>query len=736
MKLSRRFNPSIGHGVLLHGRLLASCLAAVVIMKPLMLQAQTASADSAFWLTYRGNTEGTYTATCRGDAGEVPKAGRVAIMFYGNGDWILRTEWYADGRAHNGNIKDKVAADGTARGEVAIAWLGWSTWWGRFRQLSDGTIEGKGSISPSDGDPRGCTGTWEAKGGTSRAPATAPSCAEYLNRIQASNLAYSQKQREMMGVLERTEADRSSLASMEKYLTKVQSDPAGPDADWHSRRAFLISEINSNRKKVADFEAQVREHYKLRAEARAAGCDISADPPLPPKRDIGNYLDHLSALSSPITGEYKSDVLGVAGVNGSVEMESSSAKGPLRDGHQITLDPNSPVTIRTGPGSSATIQVGPVRRTLRPMTTLKVFPHAGGQPDFLEQGSATVDVQQPVPAKVQTPSATASVGGTVYRISYDPATQTTGVGVEEGRVTVVPTNPSLRTVTLGPGEYVEVSMTAVSRVLPAPGATATAAQPPVPPNVEPRGDPRVTDLTGFWVDDTGGGAVYRIRQHGVQFYWIVDGTPMGSFVNMAFGTISGNAINAEWIDLPGSPSLGNGHFTLRIESNNRIVKASTSVGNYGARAWTRQGSTQGPSPVVAPPPVVATPPVIVPPPVVSRPAATPAPTASPSQVSVWQYQIAAQAAWTGTMTRRGSTNVYDVQLYDTYKNPMTMVHRVVFQGDRVFANIERASDGMSCTAEGKLSADGITFVSTSTCSSGPSGWMWRITPAGKPWPAW
>jgi len=210
------------------------------------------------------------------------------------------------------------------------------------------------------------------------------------------------------------------------------------------------------------------------------------------------------------------------------------------------------------------------------------------------------------------------------------------------------------------------------------------------------------DLTGLWVDDTGGGAIYRVRQSGNQFYWIVDGTPKGSFVNMAFGTVSGNVINAQWVDMPGSPSLGFGNFTLRIESPNRIVKVNQSS-HYGAQAWTRQGISQS---------------------------------TSPSEVSVWQYQIAAQAGWTGTMTRRGTTNVYDVQLYDSNRNPMAWVDQVTFQGNRVYTKRLQGPDNVACTAEGTLGADGFTYVATSTCTGGPSGWVWRITPAGKPLPGW
>ena len=97
------------------------------------------------------------------------------------------------------------------------------------------------------------------------------------------------------------------------------------------------------------------------------------------------------------------------------------------------------------------------------------------------------------------------------------------------------------------------------------------------------------DLTGLWQDDSGGGGVYRVRHVGNRLFWIVDGTSKGSYVNIAFGEITGNTFSGKWVDLPGSPTLGGGDITLRIESNNRFVKISSST-NYGAQAWTRQGT--------------------------------------------------------------------------------------------------------------------------------------------------
>ena len=66
------------------------------------------------------------------------------------------------------------------------------------------------------------------------------------------------------------------------------------------------------------------------------------------------------------------------------------------------------------------------------------------------------------------------------------------------------------------------------------------------------------DLSGLWLDDTGGGGVYRLRQVGNKVYWGIDATSKGSFANVFVGEIAGNTINGSWIDLPGSPSLGGG----------------------------------------------------------------------------------------------------------------------------------------------------------------------------------
>jgi hypothetical protein len=100
------------------------------------------------------------------------------------------------------------------------------------------------------------------------------------------------------------------------------------------------------------------------------------------------------------------------------------------------------------------------------------------------------------------------------------------------------------------------------------------------------------DLTGLWQDNTGGGAIYHVRQIGNVVYWSVDATSLGSYANVFFGEITGNTITGTWVDLPNSPSLSSGNLTLQIQSNDWFIKVSES-NVYGAQEWIRQGTSGG-----------------------------------------------------------------------------------------------------------------------------------------------
>lgn len=93
------------------------------------------------------------------------------------------------------------------------------------------------------------------------------------------------------------------------------------------------------------------------------------------------------------------------------------------------------------------------------------------------------------------------------------------------------------------------------------------------------------DLTGFWQSDAGG--CYQIRQNGNEVFWA--GGPIGSASahNVFHGAIAGNTLTGLWYDLPANPYQAFGaSLSVRIESNNRIVKVSESA-PYRASAWTR-----------------------------------------------------------------------------------------------------------------------------------------------------
>jgi hypothetical protein len=66
--------------------------------------------------------------------------------------------------------------------------------------------------------------------------------------------------------------------------------------------------------------------------------------------------------------------------------------------------------------------------------------------------------------EVQTPTATASVRGTQFRVFYDPASRATIVTTFEGTVEVKPVAAGLKTVLVGPGQEVEVTPKSITPI--------------------------------------------------------------------------------------------------------------------------------------------------------------------------------------------------------------------------------------------------------------------------------
>jgi hypothetical protein len=147
--------------------------------------------------------------------------------------------------------------------------------------------------------------------------------------------------------------------------------------------------------------------------------------------------------------------------------------------------------------------------------------------------------------------------------------------VQEGEVEITPKNSALRPFILRAGQRAEVSL---NKVL-GPESSSTGSPPP---------STTVKDLSGLW-RNPGGSATYRFRQIGNKLHWIVDAVSAGSFANIFEGDISGASIEGSWIDLPGSPSLGGGKLSLKIESDCKIVKTVES-NSYGASVWVKKDS--------------------------------------------------------------------------------------------------------------------------------------------------
>jgi hypothetical protein len=103
------------------------------------------------------------------------------------------------------------------------------------------------------------------------------------------------------------------------------------------------------------------------------------------------------------------------------------------------------------------------------------------------------------------------------------------------------------------------------------------------------------NLTGLWQDDIGG--KYRIRHVGPTIAWLDDRAPAA--INVFMGTVSGNTITGQWVDLPGGNVQQIGTLTLRIESNDRIVKTGSTV-KYDGVVISRIGAAAPPPPTSGP----------------------------------------------------------------------------------------------------------------------------------------
>jgi hypothetical protein len=116
--------------------------------KEALLAQLAANPNAKSWLTYVGTVEGSTSNVVCHDSG--PQAARkVAFTFSGDGALSV------SGPGQPKTV-GQIRSDGTmiARGAGAA-----SSWWGRFRWGSDGTISGRGETGSQSGIER-CDGNW------------------------------------------------------------------------------------------------------------------------------------------------------------------------------------------------------------------------------------------------------------------------------------------------------------------------------------------------------------------------------------------------------------------------------------------------------------------------------------------------------------------------------------------------------------------------------------------------
>jgi hypothetical protein len=95
------------------------------------------------------------------------------------------------------------------------------------------------------------------------------------------------------------------------------------------------------------------------------------------------------------------------------------------------------------------------------------------------------------------------------------------------------------------------------------------------------------NLTGLWVGDDGGNYYIRHTEDG-EIWWL--GVALESptrFSNVARGTIEGNSIQLDWVDVPWGRTGGGGVLTLRVASNGRSLTRLNQTGDFGGANWVR-----------------------------------------------------------------------------------------------------------------------------------------------------
>jgi hypothetical protein len=90
------------------------------------------------------------------------------------------------------------------------------------------------------------------------------------------------------------------------------------------------------------------------------------------------------------------------------------------------------------------------------------------------------------------------------------------------------------------------------------------------------------DLSGAWMGDDGG--VYYVRQRGNRIVWF--GERGTSWANVFVGTIEGDRIHGQWVDVPKTSSARSGELTLARPNHYQLHREGV-TGGFGGSNWER-----------------------------------------------------------------------------------------------------------------------------------------------------
>lgn len=94
-------------------------------------------------------------------------------------------------------------------------------------------------------------------------------------------------------------------------------------------------------------------------------------------------------------------------------------------------------------------------------------------------------------------------------------------------------------------------------------------------------------VTGTWLGSSGG--VYTITQSGASVTWFArDPSPSPTWSHNFTGTIRGNVIEGDYVDVPPGQNRNSGHLTLRIVDATHMVLVASTGPAFGSSTWTRQ----------------------------------------------------------------------------------------------------------------------------------------------------